>query len=86
MQTDEISVMMDLFEVNCCAGEAPWEELTNPWSIMSRVCFMGDRPEIPSGVPVTVSQLIEDCWSQDFRDRPTAQEVLSRCKDLLDAL
>lgn len=45
---------------------------------------MGDRPVMPDGVPVPVSQLIKDCWCQNYRERPTAQEVLVRCKTLLE--
>lgn len=37
----------------------------------------GNRPEIDSNVPVSYRSLIEKCWAQDPKNRPTFDEILN---------
>ena len=69
-------------------GVLAYEILTNkkPFDDMTQFQRMqkitnGERPEIPDNFLETVKKLIEDCWDQDPKKRPTFEEI---CKILRD--
>jgi len=45
----------------------------------------GERPDIPSYADRNFKDLIERCWHQDSRSRPTAEQVANRLKEMTKA-
>ncbi|KAK8876047.1 hypothetical protein M9Y10_006231 [Tritrichomonas musculus] len=56
-------------------GEVPWEGL-NLYQIIGNVLAHHMRPPIKDGVPQAYRSLIEKCWAQDPKCRPSFGEVL----------
>jgi hypothetical protein len=44
---------------------------------MMKIAVKKERPPLPQTIP-ELAQLITDCWSHNPKDRPTAQELLTR--------
>lgn len=61
------------------AGIEPFSEKGKPasFSILSKV-LSGYRPKLPNFIPEKMKQLIEKCWSQDPKDRPSFEEIFKQ--------
>ncbi|KAH0788075.1 TKL family protein kinase [Histomonas meleagridis] len=60
--------------------ETPFEGLTL-FQIMLGVTQNNQRPPLPDDVPDGLRQLIENCWENDPKDRPTFSEVFQSFKN-----
>lgn len=83
LKADVYALGMILYELE--SGNVPWHSMSE-WSIFVAVCNHSQRPPWPSDqdrVP-GLRQLIEDCWKQSYRDRPTCRQVARRLGQLLD--
>jgi hypothetical protein len=54
--------------------EPVWKEIKNSFEIIDKVCS-GGRPKIPETVPITIKELMIDCWAADPVDRPTFKRI-----------
>eukprot|EP00210_Caulerpa_lentillifera_P006113 g5840.t1 len=43
----------------------------------------GCRPIMPSYCPIALSRLINDCWQDSYRDRPTFNSITTRLHDMI---
>ena len=68
------------------SGESPWHGQT-PFLIQDNVA-MGKRPKIPDYVSPLYRKLIEDCWQQDPKLRPTFSDIVQALgqQEFLDVL
>lgn len=48
--------------------------------------YKGIRPEIPKDTPEKLSQLIRECWSPAYGQRPSFAEIVPRLQRLHDSL
>jgi hypothetical protein len=63
-----------------CSGMVPWAGLPEQ-TIMFKVAVKGERPTVERGRwPAWACDLIEACWHQDPKKRPTMAEVLARLR------
>lgn len=60
------------------ANEMPFSEV-NP-EIIKQICVQKLRPKFKETVPECYRKLIEKCWSDDPRERPTFDEILYHLK------
>ncbi|KAI8999868.1 kinase-like domain-containing protein, partial [Hyaloraphidium curvatum] len=63
-------------------GKYPLEEL-NPALVLYNVAVKGVRPERPEGVPDAVWSLMERCWDQDPKKRPTFVQVAKELDEIV---
>jgi serine/threonine protein kinase len=59
-------------------GQPPWLGCNN-MAIMASVVVRNERPDLPSNperCPPDLASLINDCWKQDPRDRPSTGEIV----------
>ena len=79
-RNEVISTAVDVYSY----GVMLWEMLTrgipfegrDPVQIIYAVAMKGERPTIPEGTPSALEALIERCWAQDPKDRPTFSEIV----------
>lgn len=69
---DVYSFGMMLWEM--LTREVPFYGLETPQVIYS-VVFQQKRPEIPTSTPSKLKQLIESCWSQEPKERPSFDRI-----------
>eukprot|EP00879_Flechtneria_rotunda_P007768 GHRR01008141.1.p1 GENE.GHRR01008141.1~~GHRR01008141.1.p1 ORF type:complete len:486 (+),score=123.48 GHRR01008141.1:1274-2731(+) len=82
-KVDVYALGMLLWEL--LTGERPWKGL-NLVQVAFQVAIAGNRPPLPAAdphkCPAKLAKLIDDCWAQNPKDRPTSREV----RDLLQQL
>ena len=69
-----------LFVYEFLTHEKPYNQLTDPSSIRSKVAEENFRPEFNVIRPKIYRDLIERCWSPDPNDRPTFEEIANDLK------
>lgn len=77
-KVDVYSFAMFMYEVIC--SEVPFEEYDSP-----NVCRDGVRPDLnmlPDDCPQRLSQLMQDCWAHDPKERPPFPEILETMKEI----
>lgn len=82
LKADVYALGMILYELE--SGNIPWNSMSE-WSIFVAVCNHSQRPAWSSDqerVP-GLRRVIEDCWRQSYRDRPTCRQVARRLGELL---
>jgi serine/threonine protein kinase len=63
-----------------CSGMIPWAGLAEQ-TIMFKVAMKGERPRVERGTwPGWACDLMEACWHQDPKKRPTMADVLVRLR------
>ncbi|CAM9693101.1 unnamed protein product [Ectocarpus sp. 6 AP-2014] len=55
--------------------EIPWSGLAGNPAICFKVATLGERPEIPTGTPPDIEDILKLCWAQQPQDRPTFRQV-----------
>lgn len=83
LKADVYALGMILYELE--SGNVPWNSMSE-WSIFVAVCNHSQRPPWSSDqerVP-GLRAVIEDCWKQSYRNRPTCRQVARRLGELLD--
>ena len=58
-------------------GITPFNGMT-PFQIMNAVCQNAQRPPIPEDTPEELTSLIEACWAQEPKDRPSFEKVFQQ--------
>ncbi|GFR47841.1 hypothetical protein Agub_g9621, partial [Astrephomene gubernaculifera] len=70
------------------AGKRPWQGL-KPLLVAYQVAYRSLRPpvfELGARCPPRLRQLIEDCWCQEPKQRPSSQQVVDRLMAVLNEL
>jgi serine/threonine protein kinase len=65
-------------------GRVPWAGTSLP-DVYVRVCVRGDRPTPSledSKVPKTLRRLVDRCWNQDAKKRPSASSIVDKLERL----
>ncbi|KIZ04005.1 hypothetical protein MNEG_3952 [Monoraphidium neglectum] len=72
----------------CVTGLPPWTEYGHPMAIAYNVANRGARPAWPKpcDVPLAVRRLVESCWAQSPKARPSAGDLLQKLVVLLKQL
>jgi hypothetical protein len=59
--------------------QEPWQDIKMPYAVRVENCLnRNQRPPMPPDTPQPLRELINLCWAQNYRDRPTAQEILTK--------
>jgi len=61
--------------------EAPYQNMTNQRIVVSVV--EGRRPPIPQNCPLAYSLLIQECWHQEHKERPSFQHIFNRLTEMM---
>lgn len=61
-------------------GKIPFENLDFD-QLKNSIVSQKVRPEIPQDVPKPYKDLIEKCWSQDPKERPTFEDIVNQMKN-----
>ena len=61
----------------CMTGRVPWGHIPSPMQIIYYVGVLNQRPKMPATAPEKLKILIEDCWSNDPKARPTFESILT---------
>ena len=69
-------------------GQIPFVEQENATEVVFQI-LRGDRPKMPKnarevGLTVEIWNLIESCWRQDPKRRPTIEEIVARLQELVN--
>lgn len=85
LKSDVYALAMILYELE--TGVVPWHSMSE-WAIFVAVSNNAQRPLWPeerervSGL----RNIVEDCWAQNYRDRPTCRQLAHRIQSLLHNL
>ena len=66
----------------CMTGKVPWGHIPSPMQIIYYVGVLNQRPKMPPTAHEKLKILIEDCWSNDPRARPTFESILTTLYDM----
>ena len=77
-----------MLAVEIFTGQVPFVEQENAAVVVFRI-LRGDRPKIPKnaqevGLTVEIWNLIERCWQQNPKKRPTIAQVVVRLQELIN--
>ena len=75
-KSDVYSFAMVCYEI--LTGNMPFHDVSSPEAAKQKA-KLGDRPVLPENCPSRLKLLIEQCWSQEPRDRPHFDII---CKEL----
>ncbi|GIL54004.1 hypothetical protein Vafri_9562 [Volvox africanus] len=70
------------------AGKRPWQGL-KPLLVAYQVAYRSLRPplfELGARCPAKLRRLVEECWCQESKQRPSSQQVVDRLLDILNEL
>ncbi|XP_060189626.1 mitogen-activated protein kinase kinase kinase 18-like [Lycium barbarum] len=70
----------DIWALGCtiiemAAGGSPWTNVTNPASLLYRIAFSGQSPEIPKLLSLQAKDFLSKCLRRDSRERWTVKEL-----------
>jgi len=74
---DVYSYGIILWEVS--SGKPAFCDIPHDYILVSNICFKGKRPEIINGTPPCYVELMQRCWDNDPKKRPTAEEIYETC-------
>ncbi|GKD80203.1 mitogen-activated protein kinase kinase kinase 18-like protein [Tanacetum coccineum] len=79
---DEQGFPADIWALGCTViemvtGGSPWQNVSDPVSILYRIAFSGHTPEIPSEISGLARDFISKCLIRDPRQRWTAKDLLN---------
>ncbi len=64
----------------------PWADICAPFvSRIERCLQRNERPPIPYDMPEPLRTLITACWQKNFRERPTAKDILTKHLPQIDS-
>ncbi|XP_060189864.1 mitogen-activated protein kinase kinase kinase 17-like [Lycium barbarum] len=71
----------DIWALGCtiiemATGGSPWTNVTNPVSLLYRIAFSGESPEIPKFLSLQARDFLSKCLRRDAKERWTAKELL----------
>ncbi|KAJ8557262.1 hypothetical protein K7X08_002887 [Anisodus acutangulus] len=71
----------DIWALGCtiiemATGGSPWTNVTNSASLLYRIVFSGQSPEIPKFLSLEAKDFVSRCLRRDPRERWTAKELL----------
>ncbi|KVI02030.1 mitogen-activated protein kinase kinase kinase 18-like [Cynara cardunculus var. scolymus] len=78
---EEQGFAADIWAVGCvviemATGGSPWTNVDDPVSVLYKIAFSGESPEIPSGFSRQANDFIRKCLIQDPKERWGATELL----------
>ncbi|KAK8888320.1 hypothetical protein M9Y10_039386 [Tritrichomonas musculus] len=76
--SDVYSFAFAVYEI--ITNKKPFQEFVGAKELAHEICDNCKRPEIDASVPECYKQLIEKCWSQDPKERPTFEMIVSDLK------
>jgi serine/threonine protein kinase len=76
---DVYALAMTFIEI--WTGSDPYQEL-NHFQIYQQV-MDGKRPKLPENAPAGFIEIINQAWEQDFKQRPSAEEIVEDLQNLL---
>ena len=80
-QSDIYSLSIVFWELH--SSEIPFANKRSKTQIMWAVGRNHERPPIPDGTPESMKLLMEECWQSDFRQRPDAEEIVTKLSTCL---
>lgn len=69
----------------CAAREVPFKQYDGHQAAVMAT-YKGMRPDMPKDTPEQLSQLIKECWSPAYSQRPSFAEIVPRLQRLHDSL
>ena len=75
-KSDIYSLSLVFWELH--SSEIPFADKESKTQIMWAVGKKQERPPIPDATPESMKLLMKDCWQNDFRQRPDAEEVVRK--------
>ncbi|KAL0030370.1 hypothetical protein WJX77_012508 [Trebouxia sp. C0004] len=69
----------------CAAREVPFKQYDGHQAAVMAT-YKGIRPDMPKDTPEQLSQLIKECWSPAYSQRPSFAEIVPRLQRLHDSL
>jgi serine/threonine protein kinase len=78
--SDVFSFGLILYEL--VTGQSAFPTELTPEQIACMVAIDNDRPDIPEFVLPATRELIEDCWVEKPRDRPSFKEIVDRLAEM----
>ncbi|XP_060190010.1 mitogen-activated protein kinase kinase kinase 18-like [Lycium barbarum] len=71
----------DIWALGCtiiemATGGSPWANVTNAASLLYRIAFSGQSPEIPKLLSLQARDFLSKCLTRDSKERWTAKELL----------
>lgn len=70
--SDVYSFGVVLWEI--MTGKIPWED-RNPIQVVLAVAFHNERLEVPTDIPASIQQIIQDCFKES-EERPTFENII----------
>jgi len=80
-KADVYSFALVLHEV--VTREQPYSEI-NAFDIFTKVAMQGYRPSFPANTHPQIKQLIEDCWHQNPKNRPSFDVIITMLHGILN--
>lgn len=74
VKSDVYSFSLIVFEI--MTNKIPFEDISDPNLIYSRIVKECYRPQISDQVPDIYRHLIEECWLQNSNERPSFSEII----------
>lgn len=65
-------------------GEVPFNDIKTKKNFIERVVLNGERLKMSSDWPIEFSVLLNNCWSENIKDRPNFNEITLKLKNLID--
>ncbi|KAH0650917.1 hypothetical protein KY285_016965 [Solanum tuberosum] len=62
--------------IEMATGGSPWTNVTNPASLLYRIAFSGQSPEIPKFLSLQAKDFLNKCLRRDSKERWTAKQLL----------
>jgi serine/threonine protein kinase len=88
MRMQQITPCVDVYSMGIIiweltTRECPFSHHSDYHTFVESVCFKDERPELPSGVPENLLELMECCWDRNPILRPTMHELVAMLDNVI---
>ncbi|XP_028797202.1 mitogen-activated protein kinase kinase kinase 18-like [Neltuma alba] len=78
---DEQGYAGDIWALGCtviemATGDSPWPNMSDPFSVLHRIAYAGETPEIPGSLPEEAKDFLDKCLRRNPTERWTATQLL----------